>query len=88
MTVCFTETLASTDESTRCQNPEEYHHPYCRENLESRNLTFFLPFKLSLSIHFALFMEPEGSVPCSQELATGFYSEMVYSSPHPHILCP
>jgi hypothetical protein len=24
-TVCFPETLASTDESTRCQNPEEHH---------------------------------------------------------------
>jgi hypothetical protein len=24
--VCVSETLASTYESTRCQNPEEYHH--------------------------------------------------------------
>jgi hypothetical protein len=26
LTVCFSETLASTDESTRRQNPEERHH--------------------------------------------------------------
>jgi hypothetical protein len=26
VTVCFSETLASTDESTRRQNPEEQHH--------------------------------------------------------------
>jgi hypothetical protein len=40
-TVCFSEKLASTDESTRRQNPEEHHHhhhqlPYLttlRENL-------------------------------------------------------
>jgi hypothetical protein len=25
-TVCFSETLASTDESTQHQNPEEHHH--------------------------------------------------------------
>jgi hypothetical protein len=33
-TVCFYETLASTDESTRRQNPEEFHHhhPHGREN--------------------------------------------------------
>jgi hypothetical protein len=32
-TVCFSETLASTDESTRRQNPEEQHqhHPHPRE---------------------------------------------------------
>jgi hypothetical protein len=33
-TVCFSETLASTDESTRRHNPEE-HHPHRRENLKS-----------------------------------------------------
>jgi hypothetical protein len=32
--VCFSEMLASTDESTRRQNPEE-HHPHRRENLKS-----------------------------------------------------
>jgi hypothetical protein len=39
-TVCFSETLASTDESTRRQNPEEYHHhqPHRRENLKSHIL--------------------------------------------------
>jgi hypothetical protein len=31
-TVCFSETLASTDESTRRQNPEEHSHR--RENLK------------------------------------------------------
>jgi hypothetical protein len=35
-TVGFSETLASTDESTRRQNPEEqHHHPHRRENLKS-----------------------------------------------------
>jgi hypothetical protein len=33
-TVCFSKTLASTDESTRRQNPE--HHPHRRENLKSK----------------------------------------------------
>jgi hypothetical protein len=37
-TVCFSETLASTDQSTWCQNPEEHHHyrHHC-ENLKSHN---------------------------------------------------
>jgi hypothetical protein len=38
-TVCFSETLASTDESTRRQNPQEHHHhhhhPHRRDNLKS-----------------------------------------------------
>jgi hypothetical protein len=33
-TVCFSETLASIDESTRRINPE-HHHPHRRENLRS-----------------------------------------------------
>jgi hypothetical protein len=37
-TVCFSETLATTDESTRRQNPEEHHHPHRRENLKSHML--------------------------------------------------
>jgi hypothetical protein len=35
-TVCFSETLASTDESIRRQNPEEHHHPHRRENFKYR----------------------------------------------------
>jgi hypothetical protein len=36
-TVCFSETLASTDESARPQNPEEQqYHPHRRENLKSQ----------------------------------------------------
>jgi hypothetical protein len=31
-TVCFSEALAYTDESTRRQYPEEHHHPHRREN--------------------------------------------------------
>jgi hypothetical protein len=38
--VCFSETLASTDESTRRQNPEEYH-PDRRENVRSQNTLLF-----------------------------------------------
>jgi hypothetical protein len=34
--VCFSKTLASTDQSTQCQNPEEhYHYHHCCENLKS-----------------------------------------------------
>jgi hypothetical protein len=37
-TVFFSETLASTDKSTRLKNPEEHHrHPYRSENLISQN---------------------------------------------------
>jgi hypothetical protein len=33
---CFSETLASTDESTRRQNPEKrHHHPHRRQNFKS-----------------------------------------------------
>jgi hypothetical protein len=38
-TVCFSRTVAFTDESTRRRNSEEYHHqrrPYRRENLKSQ----------------------------------------------------
>jgi hypothetical protein len=35
-TVSFSKMLASTDESTWCQNPEEeHHHPHYHENLKS-----------------------------------------------------
>jgi hypothetical protein len=45
-TVCFSETLASTDESTRRQNTEEqYHHPHCRENLKFHIVKFWLQRK-------------------------------------------
>jgi hypothetical protein len=38
-TVCFSETLASTDESTRLKNPEEHHHSLCdEENEEYRSV--------------------------------------------------
>jgi hypothetical protein len=33
-------------------------------------------------------MEPEGSLPCSQELATCPYSEPNESNPHPQTLFP
>jgi hypothetical protein len=36
----------------------------------------------------SLFLEPEGSLPCSQEPTTGSYSEPDESSAHPHILVP
>jgi hypothetical protein len=36
-TVCFSETLVSTCESTRRQNPEEHLHPHRRVNFRSRN---------------------------------------------------
>jgi hypothetical protein len=35
-TVCFSETLASTDESTWRQNPEKQHHPHPREDIVKR----------------------------------------------------
>jgi hypothetical protein len=40
-TVCFSKTLASTDESTRRQNPKEHHHPHRRENLKSYIVSSF-----------------------------------------------
>jgi hypothetical protein len=39
----FSETLASTDESTRRQNPDEHHHPHRRENLKSHKFLLLLP---------------------------------------------
>jgi hypothetical protein len=33
-------------------------------------------------------MEPEGSLPCSQELATCLYPEPTESNPHPQTLFP
>jgi hypothetical protein len=41
-TVCFSETLVSTDESTRRQNPEDHHHPQRRENLKSHIVVPYL----------------------------------------------
>jgi hypothetical protein len=50
-TVCFSETLASTDESTRRQNPEEHHHHLHRhENLKSHPIIFIR--HLIYSCHF------------------------------------
>jgi hypothetical protein len=38
-TVCFSETMASSDESIRRRNPEEqHHHPHRRENLKSQTV--------------------------------------------------
>jgi hypothetical protein len=37
---CFSETLASTYESTRRQNLKEHHHPHRRENLKSDKILF------------------------------------------------
>jgi hypothetical protein len=55
--LCFSETLASTDESTRRQNPEEHHHhPHHRENLKS-----YVRFILS-----ADFMESEFCFMCQK----------------------
>jgi hypothetical protein len=39
----FSETLASTYESTRRPNPEEQHHPHRRKNLKSRAASVFSP---------------------------------------------
>jgi hypothetical protein len=38
-TICFSETLASTDESTRRPNQEEHNNPHRRENLKSHHRT-------------------------------------------------
>jgi hypothetical protein len=40
--VCFSETLASTDESTWRQTPEEHNHPHRRENLITYLKTSYL----------------------------------------------
>jgi hypothetical protein len=40
-TVCFSETFASTGESTRRQNPE-VDHPHRRENHRSHKLSFLI----------------------------------------------
>jgi hypothetical protein len=48
-TVCFSETLVSSYESTRRQNPEQQHrHPHRHENLKSHNI--LLSFKELLLI--------------------------------------
>jgi hypothetical protein len=39
-TVCFSETLASTNKSARRQNPE-YHHPHRRKNLKSHRVIVY-----------------------------------------------
>jgi hypothetical protein len=55
-TVCFSETLASTDESTRRRNPEEQHrHPPRRENLQSSLSCFQKPATGPCSFHFLLY---------------------------------
>jgi hypothetical protein len=47
-TVCFSEMLAYTNESTQCQNPEEQHHPpHCRENLKFHSNGFIVKLKVS-----------------------------------------
>jgi secreted PhoX family phosphatase len=38
-TVCFSETLVSTYESTRHHNPEEHQHLHRRENLKTQSNT-------------------------------------------------
>jgi len=53
------------------------HTPWCRMLFEKLIVTQLV------KKYPALFMEPEGSSPCSQETATGSYSEpAVPSSPH------
>jgi hypothetical protein len=52
--VCFSETMASTGEATRRQNPEEHHHPHRRENLKSYIVLFvsvrnYRPLKTKLN---------------------------------------
>jgi hypothetical protein len=41
-TVCFSETLAPTNQSTWHQNPEEHHHhhPHHLENLKSHKIFY------------------------------------------------
>jgi hypothetical protein len=54
-TVCFSETLASADESTRRQNPEEQHyHPHRHENLRSHieEAGYHIAFTGSLRLPF------------------------------------
>lgn len=51
--LCLSETLASTDESTRYQNPE-HQHPHSRENLECHNV------KCIQKVHVSnLYVDPE-----------------------------
>lgn len=41
-TVCFSESLVSTNKYTRCYNPEEQHqHFYCSENRKSQDKIIF-----------------------------------------------
>jgi hypothetical protein len=52
-TVRVSETLASTGESTRRQNPEDHHHPHRRENLISRTLDLtYIVHMLSLYTYY------------------------------------
>jgi hypothetical protein len=46
-TVCFSETLASTDESTRHQNSEDHHHNILRRKNLNSHKHFCMSFKFS-----------------------------------------
>jgi hypothetical protein len=56
-TVYFSETLSSTDESTRRQNPEYHlhHHPHRRENHKSLNKTEIQLMILSAADWYLIF---------------------------------
>jgi hypothetical protein len=43
-TVCFSETLASTDESTRRPSSEEQYHSHRREDLRCQDMTMLTVF--------------------------------------------
>jgi hypothetical protein len=67
-TVCFSEMLAFTNESTRRQNPEKHHHPHCRENLKPHKIYFINLFlyssEIKLYVHWGSWVKPVGAVTC------------------------
>jgi hypothetical protein len=66
------------DESTRRQNPEQHHHPHCRENLKSHNVRFELELR-----YLNCFSAMKSKVRVTKETSSsGCFSEVAFEWKH------